>query len=66
MNSRKASNKNINLNSKIQTLIIQPKNILDESNSYINTITIEENSNSIQEIQEIKPADPLLNRKNIP
>ena len=66
MNSRKASNKNINLNSKIQTLIIQPTNILDESNSYINTITIEENSNSIQEIQEIKPADPLLNRKNIP
>ena len=32
----------------------------------MNTITIEDNSNFIQEIPEIKPADPLLNRKNIP
>ena len=32
----------------------------------MNTITIEDSSNFIQEIPEIKPADPLLNRKNIP
>ena len=32
----------------------------------MNTIAIEDNSNFIQEIPEIKPADPLLNRKNIP